>query len=78
MSDAVKLVEAAGGGVAAAMDDLHPKRRLVCEFAVKAYSVADISENSLEIETLAWERPHGDHSGACAVGELRTRRSIST
>ena len=78
MSDAVNLVEAAGGGAAAVMDDLHPKRRLVCESAAKAYSVADISENSLEIETMAWERPHGYHSVSCAVGDLQIRRSIST
>lgn len=75
----MNLVEAVGGGAAAAMDELHPRTRLVCESAAKAYSVADISEkNSLEIETMAWERPHGDHSVSCAVGDLQVRRSIST
>ena len=78
MSDAVNLVEAVGGGVAAAMDELHPKRRLVCGPAAKAYSAADIFENSLEIEMMAWERPHGNHSVSCAVGDLQVRRSIST
>lgn len=60
--DSACLVEAVGGGAAAAMDGLPLRRLLACESAAGAYSVADIPEqNSREIETVAWELPHGDH-----------------
>lgn len=65
MPDAVHsacLVEAVGGGAAAAvMDGLPPWRLLACESAAGAYLVADIPEqNSREIEMVVWELPHGD------------------
>lgn len=76
--DSANLV-AVGGVAAAAKNSLHPRGLLACELAAKAYSVAGRSEkNSLEIETVAWKRPHGDHSVACAVGALQVHGSEST
>lgn len=81
--DSAEFVEAVGGDAAAAaaavMDELHPGRLLACESAAKAYSVADTSEmNLLEIETVAWERPHEDQLISCAVGALQVHHSKLT
>lgn len=78
MSDAVDLVdlvEVAGDGA----DGWHPWRLPACESAVEACLVDDTSEkNSLEIETVALERPHGDHSVSYVVGARQAHRSEST
>lgn len=73
--DSANLVGAAGGVAAAAKNGLHPRGLLACESAAKAYPVAG---RWLEIETVAWKRPHGDHSVSCAVGALQVHGSEST